>query len=99
MQNARGRLAMLAGRRMGPRRLLRAAPNGRAEAPVMVNGALSGLVVVPPGRAGSLAGLRAFGPALAFWSAGLLIAGASAAALFIFGPVRRRLLHLEDAAT
>jgi HAMP domain-containing protein len=99
VQNMRARVAALTrGRAAGPRRQLRVAVGGRAEAAVIVNGTVAALVGVPPGRAAPMAALRSLGPTLALWSGGLLVGGAVAAALLIFGPVRRRLRHLEDAA-
>lgn len=97
--NARARLARMGeGRRarFGPRP--RQTPGGRAEAPIIVDGEVAGLVAVPPGRPGPMAELRALGPTLAWSGAGLLVVGAAAAALLIFGPVRRRLRGLESAA-
>jgi signal transduction histidine kinase len=68
--------------------------------PILADGMLAGIVIVPPQRPQPFAtALRAYGTTLAVWSGGLLIAGAGAAALLIFGPVRRRLSLLEDAAT
>jgi two-component system OmpR family sensor kinase len=66
-------------------------------APIVVNGVQAGFVAVPPSPAAIVA-LNEFGPTLAMVGFGLLIAGASAAALLIFGPARRRLRSLENAA-
>jgi two-component system, OmpR family, sensor kinase len=66
-------------------------------APVVVNGVQVGIVAVPPSPAAIVA-LNEFGPTLAAVGLALLIAGASAAALLIFGPARRRLRSLETAA-
>ena len=46
-----------------------------------------------------MAALRPLGPTLLLSGIVLLVMGAGAAALLIFGPVRRRLRQLEDAAT
>ena len=66
-------------------------------APIVVNGVQVGIVAVPPSPAAIVA-LNEFGPTLAIVGVGLLVAGASAAALLIFGPARRRLRSLENAA-
>jgi len=70
---------------------------GPNSAPIVVEGRQVGIVAVPPGPA-ALVALREFGPALAVTGLALLIAGATAAALLIFGPAHRRLRRLEDAA-
>jgi signal transduction histidine kinase len=98
VRNTRVRLAQMAAGRPLRRRPLRAPVIGRAEAPIIVNGALAGLVAVPPGQPGPMAALRPLGPTLAASGVALLVVGAGAAALLIFGPVRRRLRELEDAA-
>jgi signal transduction histidine kinase len=66
-------------------------------APIVVNGVQVGIVAVPPSPAAIVA-LNEFGPALAIVGLALLVTGASAAALLIFGPARRRLRSLENAA-
>jgi signal transduction histidine kinase len=100
LRNTRARLEVLSTvRPRRPRPLVRENPAGRAEALILVNGNVVGLVAVPPGRPGPMAALRPLGPTLALSGLVLLVLGASAAALLIFGPVRRRLRHLEDAAT
>lgn len=66
-------------------------------APIVVNGVQVGIVAVPPSPAAIVA-LNEFGPTLAAVGLALLIGGASAAALLIFGPARRRLGSLENAA-
>lgn len=98
--NTRARLAEMAdgGPPTRPRRLFRAAAGGRAEAPIVVDGRVAGLVAVPPGRPTLMVALRPLGPTLALSGLVLLATGAAAAALLIFGPVRRRLRQLEDAA-
>jgi two-component system sensor histidine kinase BaeS len=99
LRNTRARLAMMSGERpLRQRRELRPAANGRAEAPVIVHEQIVGLVAVPPGRVAPMAALREFGPTLALSGVGLLVLGAGAAALLIFGPVRRRLREVEEAA-
>jgi len=72
---------------------------GRLAAPILLDGNPAGVVVVTQERPGPLAALRPLGPTLAVSGLALLLAGAGAAALLIFGPVRRRLRHLEDAAS
>lgn len=69
----------------------------RLEAPIVVHGELAGLVTVLPGRPSVMAVLRPLAPTLALSGLAVLVLGAAAAALLIFGPVRRRLRHLEDA--
>lgn len=89
---------MTAGRPIRPRRPPRAPEGGRVEAPIVVNGELAGLVAVPPVRPAPLAALRPLAPTLALSGLGVLVIGAAAAALLIFGPVRSRLRQLETAA-
>jgi len=93
-------VALMAAGRFGgrPRGLLRAAAGGRAEAPIVVDGQMTGLVAVPPGRPAPMAALQPLGSALALSGILLLITGAGAASLLIFGPVRRRLRQLEAAS-
>ena len=80
---------------------LGAGPFGRGErarpAPIMVNGTVAGVVVVPPQAPfGFLLGR--FAPMLALVAAGVLIVGAVLTSAMIFGPARRRLRTLESAA-
>jgi two-component system, OmpR family, sensor kinase len=75
--------------RMGPQAFRRTGPMGI----VLVDGAPVGVVLAMPRSA-----LRALGPTLALVGIALVIAGTTAAALLIFGPVRPRLHSLEDAA-
>ena len=101
LRNTRARLGAMSGElplRPRMRRALRPPPNGRAEAAIVVADQLVGLVAVPPGRATPMAALQQFGPKLALSGIGLLVLGACAAALLIFGPVRRRLREVEEAA-
>jgi two-component system sensor histidine kinase BaeS len=66
-------------------------------APIVVRGALAGLVIVPPQAPfGFLLGR--FGPMLALIAAGVLGVGSVLATGLIFGPARRRLRQLELAA-
>ncbi len=67
----------------------RAGPAGA----VIVDGVPVGVVIAMPRSA-----LRQLGPTLALVGAVLVAVGTTAAALLIFGPVRRRLRSLEDAA-
>ena len=65
--------------------------------PIMVNGHLAGLVVVPPQAPfGFLLGR--FAPMLALVAGGVLILGSVLTSVMIFGPARRRLRSLETAA-
>jgi two-component system OmpR family sensor kinase len=65
--------------------------------PIVVNGLMVGVVVVPPDAPFSVV-LGRFAPMLAAVAAGTLIVGTVAASLMIFGPARRRLRELESAA-
>jgi signal transduction histidine kinase len=65
--------------------------------PIMVAGELSGVVVVLP-RAPFGFLLRRYAPTLGVVAAAALASGAVVAALLIFGPARRRLRSVEDAA-
>jgi signal transduction histidine kinase len=64
---------------------------------VEVEGQVSGLVVVPA-RAPFSFLLARYGPTLALVTGGVLVAGALLAAVVIFGPARRRLRGVENAA-
>ena len=70
---------------------------GPNSAPIVVGGRQIGLVAVPQNPA-ALVALREFGPALAGAGLILLLAGATAAALLIFGPIHTRIKSLEVAA-
>jgi two-component system sensor histidine kinase BaeS len=63
-------------------------------APVDVNGALKGLVVVPPARGGVLWLLQRW---LSWPGTLVLVVGTILAAVLVFAPVRRRLRALEEA--
>ena len=65
--------------------------------PILVSGELRGVVVVPPRPPFGFL-LRRYAPTLALVAAGALVAGALVAAIAIFGPARRRLRAVEDAA-
>src|SRR5262245_9513422 len=65
--------------------------------PIIVNGHVAGVVVVPPEAPFSVV-LGRFAPILGTIAAGVLALGTIAASLLIFGPPRRRLRELEDAA-
>src|SRR6185436_3766855 len=65
--------------------------------PIVMDGRLAGVVVVPPQAPfGFLLGR--YGPMLALVAAGVLFLGAILTSLLIFGPARRRLRALEEAA-
>ena len=100
LRTARNRLNRFALLRpfVRPRVPPQAVEGGRVDRPIVVNGGVVGIVSVPAGRAAPLAALRTLGPTLAASGLTLLLVGAAAAALLIFGPVRRRLGELEDAA-
>ena len=65
--------------------------------PIVVNGEMAGVVVVPPDAPfGFLLGR--FAPMLTLVAAGVLVVGTVMATVLIFGPARRRLRDLELAA-
>jgi two-component system OmpR family sensor kinase len=65
--------------------------------PIIVDGRLAGVVVVPPQAPfGFLLGR--YGPMLALVAGGVLVLGAVLTSFMIFGPARRRLRELEHAA-
>jgi signal transduction histidine kinase len=66
-------------------------------APIVVNGQLAGVVVVPPVAPFPFL-LNRYAPTLALVAGGTLIVGALLATVIIFGPTRRRLRELENAA-
>ena len=66
-------------------------------APIVVSGTLQGVVVVPPRPPFGFL-LRRYAPTLALVAAGALVVGGLLAAIAIFGPARRRLRAVEDAA-
>jgi signal transduction histidine kinase len=65
--------------------------------PILVGDQLAGVVIVLP-RAPFWFLLRRYAPTLGFVAAAALASGALVAALLIFGPARRRLRSVEDAA-
>ena len=100
VRNSRVRLAIIGTRRRIPfRQAVRELPGGRADALIIANGVVAGLVTIPPGRPPLMATLRPLAPTLALSGVALLVCGAGAAAMLIFGPARRRLRKLEDAAS
>jgi signal transduction histidine kinase len=66
-------------------------------APVIVDGRVVAVVMVPP-RAPFRFLISRLGPILALVATGVLVLGTIGAAVVIFGPARRRLRELEDAA-
>jgi signal transduction histidine kinase len=66
-------------------------------APVVVDGETTALVGVLP-RAPFAVVVGRFGPILSVVAAGVLLVGAVVASVLVFGPARRRLRALEDAA-
>jgi signal transduction histidine kinase len=66
-------------------------------ASIVVGGRLAGVVMVPP-QAPFVFLLRRFAPMLAAVAAAVLILGAVLTSALIFGPPRKRLRQLEDAA-
>ena len=65
--------------------------------PIFLNGHVAGVVVVPP-RAPFGFLLGRFAPILAAVAAGVLVVGTVLATVLVFGPARRRLRQLENAA-
>jgi signal transduction histidine kinase len=74
------------------------APRGSAAAPILVNDAQLGFVVIPVNPPPVFVALRELGPTLTWVGLVLLGIGAASAALLIFGPAHRRLRTLEQAA-
>jgi signal transduction histidine kinase len=66
-------------------------------APIVVDGKLQGVAVVPPQAPFGFL-LSRFAPMLAFVGGGVLIVGTVLTSVMIFGPARRRLRALESAA-
>jgi two-component system sensor histidine kinase BaeS len=64
---------------------------------ILVNNEVAGIVVVPP-RAPFSFLLSRYAPTFALVTGGVLVAGALVAAVVIFGPARRRLRGVENAA-
>jgi signal transduction histidine kinase len=70
---------------------------GRGAVPIIVNNQLAGVVVVSP-RAPFLFLLSRYAPTLTTVAAASLVVGAALVTMIIFGPARRRLRAVEDAA-
>lgn len=66
--------------------------------PIIVRDQLAGVVIVPP-RAPFTFLLARYAPTIALVSVGALVLGALLTTLLVFGPARRRLRALEQAAT
>ena len=88
--------ALLAGRNFPPGDEPRIEGPGVVMAPVQVNGALRGMVVLPPRTPMSPLG-REVGRILSVPGTTLLVLGTIVVAAFIFAPARRRLKALEAA--
>jgi signal transduction histidine kinase len=91
-------------RREGPRPPRGGAPGprfgerfDRIPAPIVVDGRLAGVVVVPP-QAPFVFLLQRYARLLGAVAVGVLLVGAVLTSLMIFGPARRRLRALESAA-
>jgi signal transduction histidine kinase len=67
-------------------------------APVIVDGAFAGRVAVVPGRPPFSRIVRELGPAMGLVGGGVLGVGMALIAFVIFGPVRKRLKQVQDAA-
>jgi signal transduction histidine kinase len=75
----------------GPRR-------GGEFAPIIVNGAPAGRVAVVPGGPPFSKVVRELGPTMGLVGGGVLGVGMALIAYVIFGPARKRLRHVQDAA-
>jgi len=75
----------------------RGGPGSRRTVPIFVNDRLAGMVVVPPEASFGFL-FRRFAPTLTLVALGALITGGLLATVAIFGPARRRLREVEDAA-
>ena len=75
----------------GPRR-------GGEFAPIIVNGAPAGRVAVVPGGPPFSKVVRQLGPTMGLVGGGVLGVGMALIAYVIFGPARKRLRHVQDAA-
>lgn len=70
----------------------------RRRVPIVVNGRTIGAVAVLPFPRGPLGGVAAVGPQLVAPSILLFVVGSAVMAFFVFRPVHRRLLALQDTA-
>jgi signal transduction histidine kinase len=86
------------GRRGRARPELLSGPRLRGElAPVMVNGAQVGRVVVIPGDPPFSRVVRLLGPTMGLVAGGVLLVGTALIAFVVFGPTRRRLKEVQAA--
>jgi two-component system, OmpR family, sensor kinase len=90
-------------RSRGPRRNnpapIGAGPRRRADfAPIRAGGDVLGAVAVPLGRPPFRILVRELGPTMGLVGGVVLLAGGAIIALVMFGPARRRLRHVQDAA-
>jgi signal transduction histidine kinase len=93
----------LRGRRFGgpgppPVAVPRGARRPAEFAPVIVDGALAGRVAVVPGGPAFSRVVRELGPIMGVVGGGVLAVGMGLIAFVIFGPVRKRLKQVQDAA-
>jgi signal transduction histidine kinase len=91
----------LRGRRFGaagPAAVPRAARRAAEFAPVIVDGAFAGRVAVVPGGPPFSRVVRELGPTMGVVGGGVLVVGMGLIAFVIFGPVRKRLKQVQDAA-
>jgi signal transduction histidine kinase len=77
----------------------RGGPRRSESAPITVNGAEIGSVLVPTEAPPTFVAVWEVGPTLAWFALGLLGVGAAVTALAIFRPTHNRLRALEEAAT
>jgi signal transduction histidine kinase len=67
-------------------------------APIVAGNTRAGIVAVPGGRPPFSLLLRELGPTMGLVGGLVLLAGGTTIALVVFGPARRRLRHVQDAA-
>src|SRR5438477_4133449 len=67
-------------------------------APIIVNGTPAGRVAVVPGGPPFSRVVRELGPTMGLVGGGVLVVGMALIAFVIFGPARKRLRHVQDAA-
>jgi two-component system, OmpR family, sensor kinase len=67
-------------------------------APIVAGRTRVGMVIVPLGRPPFRVLLREFGPTLGLTAVAILVAGTAVIAMVVFGPARRRLRQVQEAA-
>ena len=84
--------------RGGPPPAARRLAGGPEFAPIVLNNAAVGRVVVLPDPPSFTRVLQTLGPTIAPVAGGVLVVGTMLIALFVFGPARRRLKQVQDAS-